>query len=272
MNGSRWTMIVLIAVVTLFLVSWAIKSFPSSGDTMSWPSIRHAFFVTLAAFVTLAIFSFLYKDNPYYKFAEHLFVGVSAAYWMCVGFWSTFVGNLIPRISPGLSKFFGVPYKEFTFYYFVPLILGILLLMRLSSKAGWLSRWALAFIVGTTAGLNLIRYLRSDFISQVSNTFVPLLVQWKGTGAFFSDFSLASGGQFTLMLTNWVIFIGTFCGLIYFFFSKEHKGVFGAASRVGIWVLMITFGASFGYTVMGRVSLLVGRLTFLFDDWLGLMN
>jgi hypothetical protein len=69
-----------------------------------------------------------------------------------------------------------------------------------------------------------------------------------------------------------VIFIGTFCGLIYFFFSKEHKGVFGAASRVGIWVLMITFGASFGYTVMGRVSLLVGRLTFLFDDWLGLLN
>jgi hypothetical protein len=33
---------------------------------------------------------------------------------------------------------------------------------------------------------------------------------------------------------------------------------------------MVTFGASFGYTVMGRISLLVGRLTFLFQDWLGL--
>jgi hypothetical protein len=75
-----------------------------------------------------------------------------------------------------------------------------------------------------------------------------------------------------MMLTNWVIFIGVFCGIIYFFFSKEHRGFFGVASRVGIWILMITFGASFGYTVMGRISLLVGRLTYLFKDWLGLIS
>nr|MBN2277485.1 hypothetical protein [candidate division Zixibacteria bacterium] len=234
--------------------------------------MRDSFLITFAAFLTLAIFSFLYKDNPYYKFAENLFVGVSAAYWMCVGFWSTIVGNLFPNISPHLSSIFGVPYKGFHPAYFIPLILGIMLLMRLSAKLVWVSRWPLAWIVGTTAGLNLIRYLRTDFISQVSNTFLPLLVDWKGVGPFFSDFSLASTGQFTMILSNWVIFIGVFCGLIYFFFSKEHKGFFGGASKAGIWILMITFGASFGYTVMGRVSLLVGRLTFIFKDWLGLIS
>jgi hypothetical protein len=30
---------------------------------------------------------------------------------------------------------------------------------------------------------------------------------------------------------------------------------------------MISFGASFGYTIMGRVSLLIGRLDFLYNDW-----
>ena len=75
-----------------------------------------------------------------------------------------------------------------------------------------------------------------------------------------------------MMLTNWVIFLGVMSGLVYFFFSKEHTGLFGKASRFGIWVLMITFGASFGYTVMGRVSLLVGRITFLFRDWLGITS
>jgi hypothetical protein len=75
-----------------------------------------------------------------------------------------------------------------------------------------------------------------------------------------------------MMMANWIIFLGVFCGLIYFYFSKEHKGAFGFASRIGVWILMITFGASFGYTVMGRISLLVGRLTFLFHDWLGLIN
>jgi hypothetical protein len=32
---------------------------------------------------------------------------------------------------------------------------------------------------------------------------------------------------------------------------------------VGIWVLMVAFGASFGYTVMARISLLIGRVEFL---------
>jgi len=40
---------------------------------------------------------------------------------------------------------------------------------------------------------------------------------------------------------------------------------------VGIWFLMISFGASFGYTIMARLSLLIGRIRFLLDDWLHVM-
>ena len=161
---------------------------------------------------------------------------------------------------------------NYNIFFWVPVILGILLLMRLSREYGWISRWSLAFIVGTTAGLYFIRYLRSDFINQISNTMVSLVGasnDWTGFGDFFSSISLSASGQLVLIAANWVIFLGVMCGLIYFFFSKEHTGVFGQASRVGIWVLMLTFGASFGYTVMGRISLLVGRITFLFRDWLG---
>ena len=267
---KKSSIIVFAVVVILFVVSFIIHGVNGEGES----PFLDGFLVTLAAFLTLAIMSFLYKDNPYYKFAEHLFVGVSAAYWMCLGFWSTFVGNLITRISVNMSEFFMVPYKEgaFNFLYYIPIILGILLLMRLSPKGGWLSRWPLAFIIGTTAGLNFVRYLRSDFIKQIYSTILPLVVEWKGFGAFFSDFSLSATGQLALMGTNIVIFIGVICGLIYFYFSKEHTGLFGRASRVGIWILMITFGASFGYTVMGRISLLVGRITFLFKDWLEIIN
>jgi hypothetical protein len=55
--------------------------------------------------------------------------------------------------------------------------------------------------------------------------------------------------------------------LIYFFFSSAHRGPLRPAARIGIYFLMISFGASFGYTVMGRVSLLIGRLTFLVNEW-----
>jgi hypothetical protein len=64
--------------------------------------------------------------------------------------------------------------------------------------------------------------------------------------------------------------VGVITVLVYFFFSLEHKGVVGKTARVGVWFLMITFGAAFGFTVMGRITLLVGRFDFLFNDWLGL--
>ena len=71
---------------------------------------------------------------------------------------------------------------------------------------------------------------------------------------------------------NCILVFGLLACLVYFFFSFEHKGIVGHTARVGIWVLMITFGAGFGYTVMGRIALLAIRLEFLFDDWLWLID
>ena len=66
---------------------------------------------------------------------------------------------------------------------------------------------------------------------------------------------------------GWALLAGA---VVYFFFSVEHRGTVGAVSRAGILFLMVGFGASFGYTVMGRITLLIGRFQFLFHDWLGL--
>jgi len=41
----------------------------------------HILGIWMGAFVTFAIYSFLYKDNPFYKIAEQIFVGLSAGYW-----------------------------------------------------------------------------------------------------------------------------------------------------------------------------------------------
>lgn len=74
------------------------------------------------------------------------------------------------------------------------------------------------------------------------------------------------------LINSLLIALGVFTSLFYFFFSVEQKGVLGGVSRVGIWFLMVAFGASFGYTVMARISLLIGRLQFLFGDWLHLQS
>ncbi|MCU0607070.1 MAG: hypothetical protein MUF78_06550, partial [Candidatus Edwardsbacteria bacterium] len=65
-----------------------------------------------------------------------------------------------------------------------------------------------------------------------------------------------------------VVLVGVLCTISYFYFSREQKGALKVSANVGIWFVMIGFGASFGYTVMARVSLLIGRLQFLFTDWI----
>jgi hypothetical protein len=64
------------------------------------------------------------------------------------------------------------------------------------------------------------------------------------------------------------LIVGLISVLVYFFFSVEHKGAVGRVARVGIWFLMVSFGAAFAFTVMGRITLLSQRIEFLFDDWL----
>ena len=150
---------------------------------------------------------------------------------------------------------------EFWFLYLVPLFLGILLLMRLSPSGAWISRWPLAFIIGTTAGMRLVGFLHADFLSQISNTIIPVWVT-DSAGRF----------DFWESLRSLIIVLGVLCGIVYFFFSIEHKGIVGKTAKVGIWYLMITFGAAFGYTVMGRIALLAIRLEFLMDDWLWLID
>ena len=58
--------------------------------------------VWIAALLTLGIFSFLYRDNPVYKLCEHLFVGVSAGYWVVLTFWSVVMPNLFDPMIDGI--------------------------------------------------------------------------------------------------------------------------------------------------------------------------
>jgi len=217
--------------------------------------LSHDFGVWVAALLTLCIFSFLYKDNPFYKFAEHLFVGVSAGYYIILNFWTVVVPNLwVP-----LVRSFGQPggplrasLGDYRIWLALPGMLGLLLFTRLFGRVGWLSRWSLAVIIGVYAGLKTTGFAQGDFVAQVQASLQPL---W--TGNFWTSF-------------NAILFtVGLITSLLFFFFSREHKGALGVASRVGIVFLMISFGAGYGYTVMSRVSLLIGRFQFLLEDWLG---
>lgn len=226
-------------------------------------SLSRTIGIWVAAFFTLFIFSFLYRDNPFYKIAESVVVGVSAAYWMVVGFWTTIVPNLLGKLAPEWINSWAMPGLDTKaeYIYLVPLIMGIMLIWRLAPKGGWISRWPLAFIIGTTAGIRLIGFIHADFLGQIRNTIMSLAVYSPETGFNVWD-----------SIKNIIIVIGVLTTIVYFFFSIEHEGLVGQTAKVGIWFLMITFGAAFGYTVMGRIALLAIRMEFLMNDWLWLID
>jgi len=227
--------------------------------------MTHEIGIWIGAFLTLGIFTFLYKDNPVYKLCESIFLGVSAGYWFVSLFWQNIWSKLIETLR-GNNPEAVIAYGPHAAWLYVPAgVLGILMLLRLAPKIGWISRWPLAFIVGSTAGLYFITYLQSNAINQIHDTLVPLV--GPGHGTF-----LWMGLPFHVDWAGFFIFLGTFTGLVYFFFSLEHTRLAGKTARVGIFFIMITFGASFGYTVMSRMSLLIGRMDFLFGNWLGLVR
>jgi len=206
--------------------------------------------IWVAALLTLFIYSFLYKDNVLYKFAENIFVGVSAGYLGARLFYDVVMRKLYqPLIAPE-------PGHLADYWLIIPTILSLMMMLKIVPNAySWLSRWSLAFVVGTGVGLMIVTYLVSNGLMQVAATINA-----------FNGFADATWGA---RINAILLAIGVVTGLIYFFFSKEHKGlVFGSCARVGIYFLMVSFGAAFGYTVMARISLLIGRLQFLLFEWL----
>lgn len=190
---------------------------------------------TAGVILTLCIFSFLIKDNPFYKFAERLVAGVAAGYWTMLIYWTNFQDKVINTMI------------NHQWAYIIPILLGIGMWMRFSKKYSWISRYSIAFYIGISTGVSVPVYMYTYIFKQMSATVIPFNT-----------------------ITNILVVIGVLCALFYFYFSKAHTGAFGVASRIGIYILMIGFGAGFGLTVMGRVALLVQRIIYIKDYVLGI--
>ncbi|OYD14951.1 hypothetical protein CH330_07130, partial [candidate division WOR-3 bacterium JGI_Cruoil_03_51_56] len=135
-------------------------------------------------------------------------------------------------------------------------IIGALYFTRFIPKVSWLVRIPIAVVLGYFSGAYIPRAIDAQILQQLRATIV--------TRSMFANWQ--SG------LWAVIIALGVIATITYFFFSAKRKGILKPVSRIGIIFIMVGFGASFGYTVMARISLLIGRLQFLLGDWLGLIH
>ncbi len=220
-------------------------------------NIETFLWTSLGALLTLAIFSFLYRDNPIYKFAEHLFVGVSAGYLIIILWHNTLSPNLLQRLSDG-HWYYGW-LDSLRFWYVIPGLLGVMMFSRFSKKWAWVSRYPMAIYIGIAAGLTIPLEMTNRVLRQLVATMIP--INW---GNFIGSSYLDVAAGYSQV----IIIAGSVAALIYFFFSTPHTGVVGGISKFGIWILMIGFGATFGFTVMNRISLFTNRVQYLWQNWM----
>ncbi len=196
----------------------------------------------IAGVLTLAILTFLYRDNPVYRLAESLLIGVSIGYTLVTVWNTTLMDLLFEPLGGGEVALV------------VPLLLGLMMFARFYGKTMPLSRIPIAVMIGSGAGIAIPVMLEARTIRQIEATTT----------------SLVSAGS--LDLAALVVLIGVITTLLYFYFSREHEGMLGGTAKVGTWFLMVFFGTTFGYTVMSRMSTFIGRMEFLLTDFLHLTN
>jgi len=211
-----------------------------------------------SALCTIAILSFIYKDNVLFKIAESIMIGVAAGYMLVTLYFQTLHTDLVLRLI----------YDEdpLKWLLLIPAFLGVLLALRLFPKVSWLSRFPLAILVGVGVGQGLPVVLQASVLEQVRGN---VIIDFTGelSRAFIGDW-----GALSLFTAHILVVVGSLCALIYFYFSKAHTGLFGGLAKFGIIILMIGFGASFGFTIQGRIALFADRVLFILRDWTGLIT
>jgi hypothetical protein len=182
----------------------------------------------------------VFRDNIVFKISQFTFIGVAAGHSIVMG-----VKNIRDYGWSHLA--------DGEIIYVVVFILGILLYARFSKEYYWLYRYPIAFMVGNGVGISIRAAIHSDFIKNIAATTSPLV---------------ATTPMDTI--NNIIIFVGCITAISHFIFTYEgmHKGTLGYVPKVGRWMMLMAFGASFGNTVMTRFGMYQGRILFLLREWL----
>ncbi len=199
--------------------------------------------IWIAALMTLSAYSYLWKENPLFRVGEHLLIATNVSYLAIVGF-----NNLKQSVF--------TPLAAGEYRLIIPLVLGALLFTRWFPKIAWLSRISVSFMMGVASGVSITGVISANFVKQIAGTLIPLN-----------------------SVNNVITVVGTISTISYFLFlqSKSVAGqswgkAIGFTGEIGKWIMMVAFGSAFGATVMGRLTLVLGRLRFLFGTWLPIIK
>lgn len=209
---------------------------------------------TAVAFIlTLLTLSYLLGDNPLFRLAAYLFVGVSAGYIAIILLNEVITSRLI------VPLIFGSPAEKLLAL--VPTVLSVLLLFKLSPRLTTLGNPSMAFLVGSGAAVIIGGAVSGTLFGQIGAAIQPFALSQSGS-------NIGAGGQ---LLAAVFLLIGTVSTLIYFQFSARRNAAQQAsrpapvqmAAFVGQIFIAITLGALYAGILAAAITALIERFDFL---------
>ncbi len=219
------------------------------------PSVSSANVVDLVTggisfLLTLMVLSYLIGDNPVFRIAIYIFIGVSAGYVAAVAWHQVLYPRLIlPLLSASLGE---------RLLLIIPLVLGLLLLLKLSPRPIGPGTLPMAFLVGVGAAVAIGGAVMGTIFPQAQ--------------ASMNMLNLTNAGQYRLerVLEGIFMLVGTVTALVYFHFGAKatatgpRRGNFvRLLSWVGQIFIAITFGVLFAGVFMAALTALIERLNFI---------
>ena len=201
----------------------------------------------IQAFWVIGILSSLFKYIVLYKFCEHTFIAVSVGIVVTMAVQTIRNNALAPLIAGDV-------------FLLIPILLGLIVITRISRKYGYLSRISMATMIGATMGSTIRVTVQNNIIGQI----LPII----------KDPIITS--DILTTLNNSFVWVGMICGFTYFLFTTKNlpraaKRPYEIMSQIGRYVIIAMIGASFANTALGRQSVFLERIHFLLQVF-GLAN
>jgi hypothetical protein len=212
--------------------------------------------VVLGFGLTLMVFSYLIGDNPLFRLAIHLFIGVAAGYAVIMAINTVILPRLLLPLLNGS--------REEQLLALVPLLLGWLLLTKISARLAPIGNASMAFLVGVAAAAAIGGAVTGTLFPQ-ANASVNLF-DFQARPVFDADIGLR-------LVNGGIILVGTVATLAYFHFGARSRasppslfhGWLEGIGQIGQLFIAITFGFIFAGVYSSALTALIERIFFLVD-------
>ncbi len=222
----------------------------------------------LAALLTIMILSYLFGDNPLYRIATSIFIGVAAGYAGTAAWYFVLQPSLVNPLLLLLRGETGVQGGSWIIQVVltvVPLVLTFMLIFKGSLQFGRVGNIPLALMTGVGAAVVIGGALLGTLIPQVRESIVNLNPEYVNP---------ITGERGLERLVNALIMlVGTVSTLLYFQFTVNRKNaltgerspVVQVISQVGSGFIAITFGVIYAGLLLASIVVLAERVRFLID-------